>query len=326
MQRRHFLSATGAATLAVAMPARAQAFPSRPIRMVVPFPPGGPTDSFARLYADALGKALGQTIVVENKAGASGAIGSLDVKNSAPDGYTMLFATASTHALYNLIDSKPRYDANEDFDYIGVLGGAPVAFAVTPTMPKTLKSLFIAAKANPGKYNYGSPGTGTLLHVATERLKQVTGAPITHIPYKGTGPAVQDLMGGNIEMAVGTLGGLLPLQKSGRLHIVGVATAKRMSMAPDIPTVTESAGLPAPFEAMLWNVVAVPRNTPPAVRKALADATKLVMTSSAMNSSLESQGMYADLHIGDVDATAYVKAEAEKWKPVIESLGAAVKR
>ena len=306
MQRRHFLSATGAATLAVALPARAQAFPSRPVRMVVPFPPGGPTDAFARLYADALGKVLGQTIVVENKAGASGAIGSLDVKNSAPDGYTMLFATASTHALYNLIESKPRYDAAADFDYIGVLGGAPVAFAVTPAMPKTLKEVVAAAKASPGKLNYGSPGTGTLLHVATERLKQVTGAAITHIPYKGTGPALQDLMGGTIEMAVGTLGGLLPLHKSGKLQIVGVATAKRLSMAPDILTVAESGGLSSPFEAMLWNVVAVPRNTPPEVRKALADATKQVMTSAAMNSSLDTQGMFADLHIGDVEAAAYV--------------------
>ena len=124
MQRRYFLSATGAVTLATAMPARAQTYPSRLIRMVVPFAPGGPTDSFARLYADALGKLLGQTVVVENKAGASGVIGSLDVKNSAADGYTLLFATASTHALYNLIESKPRYDATEDFDYIGVLGGA----------------------------------------------------------------------------------------------------------------------------------------------------------------------------------------------------------
>ena len=325
MQRRYFLSATGALTLATAMPARAQTYPSRLIRMVVPFAPGGPTDSFARLYADALGKLLGQTVVVENKAGASGVIGSLDVKNSAADGYTLLFATASTHALYNLIESKPRYDATEDFDYIGVLGGAPVAFAVAPTMPKTLKSVVIAAKANPGKYNYGSPGTGTLLHVATERLKQVTGAPITHIPYKGTAPALQDLMGGTIEMAVGTLGGMLPLHKSGRLRIVGVATAKRLGLAPDIPTVAESADLTSPFEAMLWNVVAVPRNTPPAVRKALADATKVVMTSSAMTTNLESQEMFADLHVGDVDATAYVKAEAAKWKPVIESLGAAVK-
>lgn len=326
MQRRPFLSAALAASLFAALPAQAQTYPSRLVRMVVPFAPGGPTDSFARIYADALGKQLGQTVVVENKAGASGAIGSLDVKGSAADGYTLLFATASTHALYNLIESKPRYDAAEDFDYIAILGGAPVAFAVTPALPKTLKAVVAASKANPGKYNYGSPGTGTLLHVATEYLKQVTGASITHIPYKGTGPALQDLMGGTIEMAVGTLGSMLPLHKSGRLTIVGVATAKRSSLAPDIPTVSESAELKAPFEAMLWNVVAVPRNTPPNVRKALADATQKVMDSPAMKTALDEQGMFADLHIGDVEATAYVKAEAAKWKPVIGALGDAVKQ
>ena len=326
MQRRLFVLATLAASLLAALPAQAQTYPTRTIRMVVPFAPGGPTDAFARLYADSLGKQLGQTVVVENKAGASGVIGSLDVKNSPADGYTLLFATASTHALYNLIETEPRYDAAKDFDYIAVLGGAPVAFAVNPSLPKTLAPIVIASKASPGKYNYGSPGTGTLLHVATERLLQVTGAKMTHIPYKGTGPALQDLMGGSIDMAVGTLGSMLPLHKSGRLHIVGVATAQRMSMAPDIPTVAESADLKAPFEAMLWNVLAVPRNTPPAVRKALADATRKVMTSPAMMASLDTQGMFADLHIGDVEATAYVNAEAAKWKPVITSLGSAIKQ
>ncbi|QCB46853.1 tripartite tricarboxylate transporter substrate binding protein [Hydrogenophaga sp. PAMC20947] len=326
MQRRHFIQAAGATTLFTWLPAQAQAYPSRTVRMVVPFPPGGPTDSFARLYADALGKQLGQTVVVENKAGASGAIGSLDVKNSAADGYTLLFATASTHALYNLIEPNPRYSATDDFDYVGVLGGAPVALAVSPAMPKTLKGLVALAKEKPGKLNYGSPGTGTLLHVATERFKQMTGADITHIPYKGTGPALQDLMGGQIDMAVGTLGGLLPLHRSGKLRIVGVATAKRLSMAPDVMTIAESAEMSAPFEAMLWNVVAVPRNLPAPIMKALADATTAVMGAPAMNASLEEQGMFADLHIGDVAAGAYVKAEAAKWKPVITSLGAAIGR
>ena len=326
MQRRHFIQAAGASTLITWLPAQAQAYPSRTVRMVVPFAPGGPTDSFARLYADALGKQLGQTVVVENKAGASGAIGSLDVKNSPGDGYTLLFATASTHALYNLIEPSPRYSAADDFDYVGVLGGAPVALAVKPGMPKTLKGVVAAAKGKPGRVNYGSPGTGTLLHVATERFKQMTGADITHIPYKGTGPALQDLMGGQIDMAVGTLGSLLPLHKAGKLHIVGVATAKRLPMAPDVLTIAESAELSSPFEAMLWNVIAVPRNLPAPVMKALSDATRTVMSTPAMNASLEEQGMFADLHIGDAAAGAYVKAEAAKWKPVITSLGDAIGR
>lgn len=324
MQRRHFLQASGAASLAGSLPARAQSYPARPIRLVVPFPPGGPVDSFARFYAEALGKQLGQAVVVENKGGASGALGSLDVKNATADGHTLLFATASTHALYNLTEPKPRYSAADDFDYIAVLGGAPVAFAVAPSMPRTLKTLVIAAKHNPGKYNYGSPGTGTLMHVSVERFKQLTGASLTHIPYKGTGPSMQDLMGGATEMAVGTLGVMLPFHRSGRMHIVGVATPKRLALASDIPTIAESAELAAPFEAMLWNVVAAPRGTPAAVKKALADATKAVMGSPAMAATLAEQGIFADLHIGDAAASSYVKAEAAKWKPVVAQLGTAL--
>ncbi|MEG0222164.1 MAG: tripartite tricarboxylate transporter substrate binding protein [Comamonas sp.] len=321
MQRRHFLQACSAATIATTLPARAQAYPARTLRLVVPFPPGGPVDSFARFYAEALGKQLGQSVIVENKGGASGALGSLDVKNSPADGYSLLFATASTHALYNLTEARPRYSAADDFDYIAVLGGAPIAFAVGPSMPKTLKTLAIAARHNPGKYNYGSPGTGTLMHVSVERFKQQTGAPMMHIPYKGAGPAMQDLMGGAIEMCVGTLGVMLPFHRSGRMHIVGVATAQRLALAPDIPTIAESADLAAPFDAMLWNVVAVPRGTPPAVKKALADASKAVMNTPAMATTLAEQGISADLHIGDAAASAYVKAEAAKWKPVVAQLG-----
>ena len=326
MQRRDFVQACGAAGLTGALPAWAQSYPSRPVRLVVPFPPGGPTDNFARLYAEALGKQLGQTVVVDNKAGASGAIGSLEVMNSTPDGLTLLFGTASTHALYNLIEDKPRYDASADFDYVAVLGGAPVAFAVSPSMPDTIKGLVTAAKQNPGKLNYGSPGTGTLLHVATERLLQQTGAVITHVPYKGSGPAMQDLMGGNIQMAVGTLGGMLPLHKSGRMRLVGVASAKRYAIAPDIATVAESAGLAEPFEAMLWHVVALPRKTPDAVRQTLAEATRKAMADPALNTSLGEQGMFADLHIGDGAATAFVKAEAAKWKPIVAQLGKQIGR
>lgn len=329
MQRRHWMQSTACAAIAAIgapLPSLAQAFPSRPLRLVVPFPPGGPTDSFARLYAQGLGRQIGQTVVVDNKAGASGAIGSLEVKNSAADGYTALFATASTHALYGLIERQPRYDAAQDFDYVAVVGGAPVAFAASPAMPDTFKGLADAARAKPGAMNYGSPGTGTLLHVATEQLLQLTAAPITHVPYKGSGPAMQDLMGGNIQMAVGTLGGLLPLHRSGRLRLLGVATSQRLPLAPDIPTVAESAGLATPFEAVLWHVVALPRNSPSEVRQALAEATRRALEDEATVRSLASQGMFSDLRIGDAAASGYVKAEAARWKPIIDRLGDQVRR
>lgn len=326
MQRRRFISAAGAATLASTSSAWAQSYPTRPVRLVVPFAPGGPTDSFARIYALALGQQLGHTVIVDNKAGASGVIGSLEIKNSKPDGYDLLFGTASTHGLYNLIEPQPRYDATKDFDYVAVLGGAPVALAVSTSMPNTLKAAIEASKKANGKYSFGSPGTGTLLHVATERLLQMTGGQFTHVPYKGSGPAMQDLMGGTIEMAVGTLGGVLPLHMSGRVKLVGVATAKRLATAPDIPTVAESAGLASPFEAMLWHVVAVPNNTPAAVRARLAEASRRAMSDAAVVTTMTEQGMFADLHIGDEAATAFVKAEATKWAPVVAKLGDALKR
>lgn len=233
----------------------------------------------------------------------------------------MLFGTASTHALYDFVEPHPRYNSADDFDYVAVLGGAPVAFAVSMDMPDTLKGFLALARKDPGKLNYGSPGTGTLLHVATERMLQLAKVSVRHVPYKGTGPALQDLMGGNIQMAVGTLGGLLPLHKSGRVRLLGVASAKRLDdLAPGIPTVAESAGFAEPFEAMLWNVIAVPRNTPPEVRQVLADASRRAMEEASMKSNLATQGMFADLQIGDAAATAYVKAEAAKWKPVAAKL------
>ena len=286
----------------------------------MPFPPGGPTDSFARLYAGALARQLGQTVVVENKAGASGALGSLEVKRSAADGYSLLFGTASTHALYTLTQPKPQFDATEDFAHVAVLGGAPIVFAVAPTMPRSLKSVFIAAKHNPGKYNYGSPGNGTLMHVAAERLKQLSGAPITHVPYKGSAPALQDLMGGSIEMTVDTLGSLLQHHQSGRVRVLGVASAKRLALAPDIATVAESADLDKPFEAMLWNIVSAPRETPAAVMKLLGEATQRAMTDTELRSQLASQAMFADLRVGAA-AASYITAERAKWKPIIATLG-----
>lgn len=201
-----------------------------------------------------------------------------------------------------------------------MLGRAPVVFVVSLTMPRTLKTVVIAAKHSPGKYNYGSPGNGTLLHVSAERLKKLTGAPITHVPYRGSAPAMQDLLGGNIEMTVDTLGSALPQHKAGKVRIVAVASDKRIALAPDIPTVAESADLNAPFVSMLWNVVTAPRGTPPQVLSRLQEATKRAMADPGMRSKLESQAMFVDLHVG-LAAVAYVKAERARLAPIVDSLG-----
>lgn len=321
--RRRDLLGLALATPPLAVTGRAWAqnsWPGRPLRMVIPFPPGGPTDAFARLFASALGQQLGQPVVLENKAGASGAVGALEVRRSAPDGYTLLFGTASTHVLYNLIQSKPQFDALADFAWVGVLGGAPLVFAVGAGMPVTLKEFTALSRAQPGRMSYGSPGAGTMMHIAAERLKQLTGAQIAHIPYKGSAPARQDLLGGTLQMAVDTLGPMLPQHQAGKVRIVGVASARRGAAAPDIPTVAESAGLSEPFEAMLWNVVTVPRETPAEIVGALADATRRAMAEPALRVQLESQSMFADIRLG-ADAERYARAELAKWKPIVDQLG-----
>lgn len=323
MRRRKLLELALAAppvALIASRPRAQTAWPLRPLRMVIPFPPGGPTDAFARLYASALGQQLGQPVVLENKAGASGAVGALEVRRSAPDGYTILFGTASTHVLYNLIQPKPQFDALADFAWIGVLGGAPLVFAVGQGMPGTLKELSALSRAQPGRLSYGSPGSGTMMHIAAERLKQLTGAQIAHIPYKGSAPARQDLLGGTLNMAVDTLGPMLPQHQSGRVRIVGIASATRATSAPDIPTVSESAGLGEAFEAMLWNVVTVARETPAELVRTIAEATRRAMADPSLRAQLESQSMFADIRLG-AEAEQYARAEFAKWKPIVDQLG-----
>ena len=323
MNRRDLLltAAAGIAPLALPSVARAQgAWPNRPLRMVIPFPPGGPTDAFARLYATALGQQLGQPVVLENKAGASGAVGALEVKRSAPDGYTLLFGTASTHVLYNLIQAKPQFDALADFAWVAVLGGAPLVFSVHPGMPSSIREFVALSRSQPGKFSYGSPGSGTMMHIAAERLKQFTGAQIAHVPYKGSAPARQDLLGGTLQMAVDTLGPMLPQHQAGKARIIGIASASRAPGAPDVPTVAESAGLSEPFEAVLWNVVTVSRETPSEIVRLLVEASRRAMADPALRGQLESQAMFADLHLG-TDAERYARAEVSKWKPIVDQLG-----
>ncbi|MDB5416534.1 MAG: tripartite tricarboxylate transporter substrate binding protein, partial [Rubritepida sp.] len=193
----------------LAAPALAQeAFPSRPLRLVIPFPPGGPTDVYARFYAERVGRELGQPIVTENRGGAGGAIGSLEVSRSRPDGLTLLFGTASTHALYPLTARAPQYDAQRDFRMVAVLGGGPLAWLAHPSQPAEIAGFMEAAKTAQPPLSYGSPGAGTLLHLATELLKQRTGGvPLTHIPYRGAGPALNDVVAGTLAISVNTLGG-----------------------------------------------------------------------------------------------------------------------
>jgi tripartite-type tricarboxylate transporter receptor subunit TctC len=320
MQRRRFIAAAGALATAPLL-VRAQSFPSRQLRLVVPFPPGGPTDLFARQYGQRLGTVLGQPLVIDNRAGASGAIGSLEVMRAAPDGHTLLFGTASTHALYNLMNPKPQYDALKDFAPVAIVGGAAIVFAANPSMPGDLRAVMAEARAKPGRLRYGSPGSGTMMHIAAERLKrEAGGVDITHIPYKGSAQAKTDLIGGQVELITDTLGASLADHKAGKLRILAIAAAKRSPEAPEVPTVDEALGTKG-FEAILWNVVAAPPGTPAPVLEALSAATAKVMADASLRESLAKFAITAETGSNPAKAAAYMRSEMERWKPVVDAAG-----
>jgi tripartite-type tricarboxylate transporter receptor subunit TctC len=326
MNRRQLLkfAAVAAAGLGLVTGALAQpAFPSKPLRLVVPFPPGGPTDVFGRAYAAKLATVLGQPVVVDNKSGAGGIVGTLEVKRSAPDGYTLNFGTASTNCLYPLLTDKPQYDVLADFIPVAVIGGASIVITGNPSMPPTLKGVLDASRAQPGKFQYGSPGTGTLMHMTVERLKRETGADMLHVPFRGSAPSMLALLGGQVGVSVDTIGPSLQNHRAGKIRILALASPRRSPLLPEVPTVDEALGIKG-FEAVLWNVIAVPAGTPPAVVEILSQATAKVTGDAALQDQLANLGIELTPGSNPTSAAAYLRAEQVKWKPVIEASGVKV--
>jgi len=296
-------------------------YPVKPIRLVVPFPAGGPTDQFARQYAQALSNQLGKPVVVDNKSGASGAIGSLEVKNSAPDGYTLLFGTASTHVLYNLINAKPQYDSIKDFTEIAVVGDAPIVFAVSPATKGGFKELLEYARINPGKLQYGSAGEGTYLHIVGERLKyELGGLDIQHIPFRGSAQSIPALIGNQVNMTVDTLGSLINQHRAGNLRIVAIASPKRSPLIPDVPTVNEVTGL-KDFQAALWNIVSAPQGLSPDITNTLILATTKTLKNPELLDKLNSISIQPISNITGVAATSFIAKELVSLRPVVQSAG-----
>ncbi|MEI7872055.1 MAG: tripartite tricarboxylate transporter substrate binding protein [Alphaproteobacteria bacterium] len=325
MRRRSVLAAAGVAlaspAIVHAQAVHAQAWPAQPVRLVVAFPPGGPTDVYGRLFGERLGRALGQPVVIENKAGAAGIIGSAGVARAKADGYTLLFGTGSTQALYASMTDKPEYDILKDFTYVGHIGGGPAAFVGNLAQPDSLKGLLDAARAKPGVLSYGSPGTGTLLHLTTERLKAAAGGvEITHVPYRGSGPAMTDLLAGQIAMMATTLGSALPFQTSGKARLLAVATAQRTALAPTVPTVSETLG-GVPFEAVLWHCLAGPAGLPPEVVARLAAATRETMNDPALLKALAEQGIVPVTDSTPESTVVFVRGEIERWAPIVKAAG-----
>ena len=275
MKRRTLLHAAAAAAAAAMLPAaRAQGYPAKSIRMIIPFPPGGATDIVGRVLAQKLGDQLGQSVVVENRPGAGGAIGSEMTAKAAPDGYTIQMATVSTHSIGPALNPKTPYDVKRDFAPLIHLANTPNVLIASPVLPiNNLKELIAYAKANPGKLNFSSSGNGTIVHMTGEMFKMETGTFIVHIPYKGTALAIPDLIAGQIAFMFDNLSSALPHIKGGKVKTLGVSQLKRTPLLPDVPTMDE-AGLKG-FESNTYFGVFAPADTPvPIVQRLNAEINK----------------------------------------------------
>ncbi|MDB5808661.1 MAG: transporter substrate-binding protein [Betaproteobacteria bacterium] len=296
-----------------------QPYPTRPVRMVVPFSAGGPADAVARLVTPPLSETWSQQVVVDNRAGASGIIATDLTAKAAPDGYTLICISSSFTINASLFAKLP-YDSNQDFTAIAPLAYGPGVVVVHPSVAaRTLQEFIALAKAKPRALSYGSSGAGSPGHLTFELIKRLTGIDITHVPYKGMGPALIDLLGGQVQTAIPTISAAMPHVKSGRLRALAVTSSQRWRTVPDLPTVAESA-LPG-FESVLWYGVLGPARMPAAlVSKINADATA-IMQRAEMRERLDAAGMEAMImKPGAFDA--YVKAEIVKWSKVVKDSGA----
>jgi tripartite-type tricarboxylate transporter receptor subunit TctC len=289
---------------------------------VVPFPPGGATDILARDVAQKLTEAWGQSVVVDNRPGAGGNIGSELVAKAPPDGYTLLMGTVGTHAINASLYAKMPYDHIRDFAPVILVAGVPNVLVVNPALPvNTVAELIAYAKANPGKLNFASSGNGTSIHLSGELFKVMAGVQMTHVPYKGSAPAVADLISGQVQLMFDNLPPSLPQIKAGKLRALAVTSSTRAPALPDVPTMAE-AGLPG-FEASSWFGVLAPAGTPPAiVAKLNAEIARWLATPEAKE-RLSKQG--ADAAGGSPeDFVKHIAAETTKWAKVVKDSGAKV--
>ncbi|MGQ3117431.1 MAG: tripartite tricarboxylate transporter substrate binding protein BugE [Hydrogenophaga sp.] len=317
MVSRRQMVAIGLATasVAVAGSAWAQAYPNKIIKLQVPFAPGGTTDIIARVMSESLGKALGQSMVVENKAGGGGVVGATELARTPADGYILGMATVSTTAANPAINDKIPYNTLTDFTPIINIAATPNVIAVHPSFPaKDYKSFVAELKKNPGKYSYSSSGTGGIGHLQTELFKSLTNTFITHIPYRGAGPALNDTVGGTVPIIFDNLPSALPFIKSGRLVAIVVAAPQRLAVLPDVPTFKE-VGL-EPVNRMAYYGLIGPKGLPQEVVDKVYNATKQALTDPAVKKRIEDTG---SLVVGNTPAefTAQIKAEFEVYKEVV---------
>jgi tripartite-type tricarboxylate transporter receptor subunit TctC len=312
-------SLAGVLALALsAMAAAAQPYPSRPITLVVPFPPGGSTTVIARSIADKLGDALGQPIVIDNRGGAGGSIGARAVARSAPDGYTLLLAFTGTLAISPAMFANVGYDPRKDFAGVGLIGTAPTVLVVNPSLPARSTGDLIKLAASTGNLYFGSAGIGTLTHLAGELFANMAGVPLTHIPYKGTGPAVNDLLGAHIQMMFAPVPAAHGNVMAGTLRALGVSSLKRSALLPDIPAVAEQ-GLPG-FEVVQRSALLAPAGTPPAIVERLNRELNVLLATGEVSKRLALEG--AEPIPGPPEAyAADIDREEARWSALVRRLG-----
>lgn len=322
LNRRALFGLAAATGGLLALPAMAQTFPDKPIRMIVPFPPGGAVDALARQCAQKLSDILGQQVIIDNRGGSGGMLAADAVARSAPDGYTLFFANSASLAISPNMNSKVPYDPVKSFEPIILVGSAPYILVVNPAVPvKTVGELIALAKAKPGQLNYASAGNGSGIHLTGELFKSMAGVDIVHVPYAGSGPALTDLLSNRVQLTYNPLEVVKPHIESGKLRALAITGATRLANLPDLPTIAES-GLPG-FEGGGWYAVLAPAGTPQPIVARLNAAVTQMLTDREFRPKLIASGVEPAGGTPQ-DLATYLASELKKWGEVIRKAGAKV--
>ena len=297
----------------------AQAYPTKPVRLIVPFPPGGSNDIVGRIIGNELTGRLGQQVVIDNRGGAGGMIGSEIAAHAQPDGHTLLIISVAYAYNPSIFKSKLKFDPEKSFTPVSILGTGPNALTVNPRLPvKSVKELIAMAKAKPGGLNYASAGIGSFQHLGTEMFRLMAGIQIVNVPFKGGGPAMADVVAGNTQISIGSLIQAMPFISSGRLKVLGVGGTKRSPVLPDVPTIAE-AGVPG-YEASNWWGVMAPAGTPAAVIKRLHTEINAILVMPEIRKRFESQGAET-VSMSSAEFGKFIRADTVKWARVVKEAG-----